>query len=79
MRRSPKPAPSKTRVVGYTIDATFDETTMERLLADAVRRGVVTQYDTGRGSFCWFNGPPGEGLRAVRRAAEEIAARREPK
>ena len=78
MRRSPKPAPPR-RAWSATIDATFDETAMERLLADAVRRGVVTQYDTGRGSFCWFNGPPGEGLRAVRRAAQEIAGRREPK
>ncbi len=79
MNRGRGRVPPKTRVVGYQIDATFDETAMGRLLADAVRRGVVTQYDTGRGSFCWFNGPPGEGLRAVRRAAEEIAARREPK
>jgi hypothetical protein len=34
--------------------------------------GEMTQYDTGRVAFCWFNGPPGEGLRAVRRAAEEM-------
>lgn len=72
-------APSKTRVVGYTIDARFDETAMERLLADAVKRGVVTQYDTGGGSFCWFNGPPGKELRAVKKAADDIAARGKPR
>lgn len=71
--------PSKTRVVGYTIDARFDEVAMEKLLNAALKQGVVTQFDTGRGSFCWFNGPPGKAMRILRKAAEDIAARGEPK
>lgn len=71
--------PPKTRVVGYKIDATFDESAMDRLLDNAMKRGIVTQFDTGRGSFCWFNGPPGKELRAVKKAAEDIAARGEPR
>lgn len=71
--------PSKTRVIGYKIDAKFDESAMERLLGDALKRGIVTQFDTGRGSFCWFEGPPGKELRAVRKAAEDIAAKGDPR
>ncbi len=66
---------SKTRVVGYRLDGPFDETAMERLLEAARERGVVTQYDTGRGTFCWFNGRPGKELRAVRRAALVLVGR----
>lgn len=71
--------PPKTRVVGYKIDACFDESAMERLLGDALKRGIVTQFDTGRGSFCWFEGPPGKELRAVKKAAEDIAAKGDPR
>lgn len=52
---------------------------MERLLGDALKRGIVTQFDTGRGSFCWFEGPPGKELRAVKKAAEDIAAKGDPR
>jgi hypothetical protein len=77
--RSANGAPSKSRVTIYKIDAQFRESAMERLLGDALKRGIVTQFDTGRGSFCWFEGPPGKELRAVKKAAEDIAAKGDPR
>lgn len=65
--------PSKTRVVAYSRDTSgFDETAMECLLTKALRDGVITVYDTGRGHVVWFTGPPGAELRALRDAVDTI-------
>jgi len=34
--------------------------------------GVVTEFDTGRGQVVWFQGPPGERLRALRERVLEL-------
>ena len=63
---------SASRVVGYRYHARedygFDPVLeqIERLLSSALANGVVTQFDTGRGTDFWFNGCPGPELRAVR-------------
>ena len=57
---------SCTRTVTYSYHGAFDEVAVERTLAAALAAGVVTQYDTGRGSFLWFNGAPGQALRELR-------------
>lgn len=64
--------PSKTRIVGYTYIAEFDETPVERVLESAKAAGVVTEFDTGRGNLVWFEGPPGAALREVRGKVQEI-------
>jgi len=56
------------RIVGYSYDGDFDETAMEKVLDHAKQRGVVGQFDTGRGNTVWFEGPPGADMRAVRKA-----------
>ncbi len=66
------------RVVGYRYHARedygFDPVMreIERVLKDGEEAGVVTQYDTGRGTDFWFDGVPGAGLRAVRREIERL-------
>lgn len=65
--------PSKTRVVGYTFEGTFDTDAVERALSAAERLGMITQYDVGRG-VVWFNGPPGQGLREVRGRIAELVS-----
>lgn len=45
----------------------LDESELEKLLSDALRGGVITQYDTGRGRALWYNGRPGKRFRALRR------------
>jgi hypothetical protein len=59
------------RIIGYAYEALsdadrVDETPVERVLDKALKQGVVTQFDTGRGLGVWFNGKPGKALRAVR-------------
>ena len=49
---------SCSRIVSYEIEGPFDEAAMEHLLGLALAAHVVTQFDTGRGGFCWFNGRP---------------------
>lgn len=68
--------PSQTRVIGYCYGVpdgkgylvcnAFDESAVEKILKKALQSGIITQYDTGRGQMVWFNGPPGEKLRAIR-------------
>lgn len=58
---------SRARVVGYYFEGRFDETDMERLLRRACCSGIITEYDTGRGSVVWFNGRPGRRMRDLRR------------
>jgi len=67
------------RVTGFSVEGPFDETAMEKLLEAAKVRGVVTEYDTGRGAGCWFNGPPGPALRALRDEAVKLAAAAGPR
>ena len=68
--RRQRERPSRSRVVSYEVEApsgaSFDEAPVERLLARARDRGVVTAYDTGRGDVVWFQGPPGPDMRALR-------------
>jgi hypothetical protein len=52
----------------------FDERPVEKLLLQAQRDGVVTQFDTGRGHLVWFNGFPGPELRALRKEVERVVA-----
>jgi hypothetical protein len=70
----------RTRVVGYVYLAPhgFDETALEKVLEPARRAGVVTDYDTGRGTCFWFLGTPSARLRSVRRAALTIAGAQGP-
>lgn len=63
---------SKSRVVGYAYEGTFDESVMEVLLRRALGDGVVAEFDAGRGNIVWFNGHPGEELREVRENVEAI-------
>lgn len=59
---------SQVRVVTYryVVPDGFEEGRVEAELQRAVDAGTVTQFDTGRGTFVWFNGHPGAKLRAVR-------------
>jgi hypothetical protein len=76
MKHTPKH--SKTRVVGYDFgfnprrELNFNETAAEKILKRALKKGIVTQYDTGRGHCLWFEGPPGPELREVRRQVKEL-------
>lgn len=63
---------AKTRVIGYQWIAEFDEGRVERLLADAQARGVISQYDTGRGHMLWMDGWPGASLRTLRDAVSRL-------
>lgn len=65
---------SKSRAVSYQYAGSFDEAAMEATLRRAVTLGHVTQFDTGRGTIVWFDGPPGEGLRSVRDEVELVLA-----
>lgn len=62
--------PSQTRVVGYKFEGDYLEGPLEKMLEKAVKAGVVTQFDTGRGHLVWFNGPPGAALRKLRDEVE---------
>lgn len=58
----------RSRDTGFYFTARFNEAAVEKLLEQARARGVVTEFDTGRGRIVWFNGCPGPALRAVRDA-----------
>ena len=53
-------------------ESAIGESELEKLLEDALRDGVIVQYDTGRGRSLWFSGQPGERFRALR--AKVVAA-----
>jgi hypothetical protein len=67
-----KRPPSKTRVVGYHFDgARFPIEVVHRHLQHARAVGIVTEFHAKRYTdedVVWFNGPPGQALRAVRDA-----------
>lgn len=67
MSRGANGDPSKTRAVGYAFEGLDANgvSTAERLLCDAHARAEIAQHDGG-GDLVWFNGPPGETLRALR-------------
>ena len=46
---------------------TFNEVAMEKLLSEAKRSGIVSEYDTGRGAIVWFIGQPGKELRLLKK------------
>lgn len=61
-------APPKTRVVGYAFEIADEGVVQaEKILDAALVAKTITQFDTGNG-FVWWNGPPGEGMRAVKSA-----------
>ena len=66
---------AKTRCVGWrwvTDDPNNDAPpTVERLLADARTRGLVSEYDVGRGGM-WFNAAPGREARELRNAVDRL-------
>jgi len=62
----------KSRDIGYCFAGEFSESDAEAILSKAKARGVVTEYDTGRGRIVWFNGHPGPELRAVRDAIRHV-------
>ena len=43
-----------------------DEYALDDYLAAMVARGLVEQFDTGRGAAVWFTAKPGRDARAVR-------------
>lgn len=67
---------SATRVVGYLweddVGGGLDSNPIEQVLAQALRDGDITQYDTGRGWTLWIEGPPGSKIRAVRNAIDNL-------
>lgn len=67
-----KRRPSKTRIVGYQVDGDLQGTNADRVLYDARARGVVTQYDVGR-QITWWEGPPGQRMRDLRRDMDKLA------
>ncbi len=70
--------PRASRVVGYALAGTLNDSLAESLLCRARAEGVVTGYDAGRGAFLWFDGPPGPALRAFRvRLAAAVGGRPE--
>lgn len=70
MRPRVKPK-SVARSVTYAYEGEFSESAVEKILELAKESGVVTEYDSGRGSVVWFSGSPGPALRKVR---EEVRA-----
>jgi len=64
------------RTVGYEVKRewplSFKEPPVEKLLLQAQRDGIVTEFDTGRGQLVWFNGFPGPELRALRKEVERV-------
>jgi hypothetical protein len=57
---------SKTRVICRLVEGPF-LTDPEPLLQRALSLGIISVYDDGRGELCWFDGAPGEALRALHR------------
>jgi hypothetical protein len=62
----------RSRVIGVRFEGTFDESVAEKLLVKAKAAGVVTEFDTGRGSVVWFNGSPGREFRELKKAVEAL-------
>ena len=79
MRAARKPS-ATSRIVGYHYDGTIlDLPRVEAILRRAQETHVVTQYGAkqygarGEGvDGVWFNGPPGQALRAVRDAVRAL-------
>ena len=71
-----KGRPSATRVVRYEVppDGPEVHADAEYLLARALRDGVVTQWDDGRG-LPWWEGPPGPRMRELTRAVLALVGR----
>jgi hypothetical protein len=70
---------SRSRTVGYHYTGDFSESEVEPILEKARDAGVVTEFDTGRGRICWFNGHPGPELREVRDQVRRIVEAKPPR
>lgn len=62
----------KSRIIGARFEGSFSETAAEKLLTKALKAGVITQFDTGRGNVVWFNGRPGKEFRQLKKAVESL-------
>jgi hypothetical protein len=49
-----------------------DDTALDALLARAKQRGVIVDFDTGRGAGVWFDAPAGKLARALRDEVESM-------
>ncbi len=57
---------SRSRSIGYALVGPLDDARADTLLHAARDAGIISEFDSGRGDFLWFNGPPGARLRAFR-------------
>ena len=68
----PRRRPPIRCLVGYRWEADdpdynrANDTALDALLTTAKKRGVIVDFDTGRGSCVWFNAPAGKLARALR-------------
>jgi len=68
----------RTRVVQYRLESPgghSDCDEAEALLMRARADGLVSEFDTGRGSMLWFEGRPGADLRDLRQRVLEAVRR----
>ena len=67
---------SKSREIQYYFTAeypkSFNETVIRKLLEKAIKEGIISEYDTGRGHVVWFNGAPCKELRHLRDQIKDI-------
>lgn len=66
---------AKTRVTLYQFEGDFPESPLKKVLDAAKARGVITQYDTGRGHLVWFEGPASEAMRELRDEVKALVAK----
>lgn len=62
----------KTRVTTYRFEGFFNESIMERIMERARTAGVISEFDTGRGTLVWFQGMPGKDLRDLRERVRSL-------
>lgn len=62
----------KSREIFLRVEGDLQGSAAEKILNDARERGLVSTYDVGR-QFTWFEGTPGQALRELRQALENLA------
>ena len=73
IRGNPKRKPPGTRTIGYEIKGEYSEAEAEKILKKALATRIITEFDSGRGKFMWFEGPPSESLRKLRDELQRLA------